>query len=284
MCPSTAGSDPSKSATSNVCIASRDCTRAVPLIRAGREKASRHEPGDPAMPRLIPTLTILFWLATPANAYQTYDETASPDDGFSQPPPAQNSSSEPAPAYQAFGEPPLSGSTGSSETFGDVAAYGETFKEHEITQQVEGFFGQGAEQLALAVQKVFKEQGEPNGYIAGEEIGAAFAFGLRYGRGTMTMKYGPERAIFWQGPSIGFDIGANASKVFILVYRLPNQEFIFRRFPGVEGSLYFVGGVGVNYLQSGDVVVAPIRFGAGWRQGISAGYMDFTERAHLNPF
>jgi hypothetical protein len=236
------------------------------------------------------TPAILLWLAMPATAYQTtgeaepaydtygapaYDTYDAPQyDTYSAPPATQQSyntapRSEPAPAYQAFGE----------STTNDG-----TFKEDEITRAVEGFFGQGAEQIALVVQKIFKEQGEPNAYIAGEEIGAAFAVGLRYGRGTMTMKYEPERPIFWQGPSIGFDVGANASKVFILVYRLPDPEFIFRRFPGVEGSLYFVGGVGANYLQTRDVVLAPIRFGAGWRQGISAGYMDFTPEAHLNPF
>ena len=78
--------------------------------------------------------------------------------------------------------------------------------------------------------------------------------------------------------------GVNVAKVFILIYRLPGEEYLFRRFPGVEGSLYLIGGVGVNYLRSGDTVVAPIRLGAGWRQGVSAGYMDFTERAHYNPF
>jgi hypothetical protein len=40
----------------------------------------------------------------------------------------------------------------------------------------------------------------------------------------------------------------------------------------------------VNYLQSGDLVVAPIRLGAAWREGISAGYIDFTPEAHINPF
>lgn len=164
-----------------------------------------------------------------------------------------------------------------------AAAY-DTFSEQEIVGRVQGFFGQGAEQIALVVQKIFKDQGEPNAYIAGEEVSGAFTVGLRYGRGTLTVKYEPERPVYWQGPSIGFDIGFNASKVFILVYRLPDADTLYRRFPGVEGSLYFVGGVGANYLRSGDVVIAPIRFGAGWRQGVSAGYMDFTERAHINPF
>ncbi|MGQ9660194.1 MAG: DUF1134 domain-containing protein [Thermochromatium sp.] len=160
----------------------------------------------------------------------------------------------------------------------------DTYGEQEILARVESFFGQGAEQLAMVVQKVFREQGEPNGYIAGEEFGAAIGLGLRYGRGVLSTRFVQDRPVFWQGPSIGLDLGISVTKVFILLYRLPNEAYLFRRFPGVEGSLYFVGGVGVNYLQSGETVIAPIRLGVGWRQGLSAGYMDFTQQAHYNPF
>ena len=78
--------------------------------------------------------------------------------------------------------------------------------------------------------------------------------------------------------SIGFDIGANVVKVFALVYDLPSTEALFQRYPGVEGSLYFVGGFGVNYVQSGQTVIAPVRFGVGWRQGIGVGYMNFSPK------
>ncbi|AGA92072.1 hypothetical protein Thimo_3404 [Thioflavicoccus mobilis 8321] len=160
----------------------------------------------------------------------------------------------------------------------------QTYREEEILASIENFFGKGAENLADVVRKVFKEQGEPNAYIAGEEVAGALAIGLRYGKGSLHMKPYFEQPVFWQGPSIGFDIGVNVSKVFVLIYHLPNPEVLYQRFPGVEGSLYFVGGVGVNYLQTDGIVAAPIRFGAGWRQGISAGYMDFTKHSNLNPF
>ena len=165
-----------------------------------------------------------------------------------------------------------------------TADHKETYSEKEILSAVDKFFGRGAEGLGKVVQKVFAEKGEPNAYIAGEEAGGAIVVGLRYGRGTLRMKTGFERKVYWQGPSIGFDFGAAASKVFILVYHLAEPEELFQRYPGVEGSLYFVGGVGVNYLQSGKVIIAPIRFGAGWRQGISVGYMDFTREPSANPF
>lgn len=164
------------------------------------------------------------------------------------------------------------------------ATASETFSENEILQQIEQYFGQGAENLADVVSKVFKDQGEPNAYIAGEEFAAALGIGVRYGRGELHMKPAAQTPVYWQGPSIGIDAGVNVSKVFVLIYRLPHEDELFQRYPGVEGSLYFIGGLGVNYLQSGNVVIAPIRLGAGWRQGISAGYMDFTRRAHINPF
>jgi hypothetical protein len=178
--------------------------------------------------------------------------------------------------------------TGSQEQPGSAPAPATsqhaTFSQNEIMSAVEKFFGKGAEGLGKVVQKAFADKGEPNAYIAGEEAGGAIVVGLRYGRGILRMKTGYERKIYWQGPSIGFDFGGAASKVFILVYHLAEPDELFQRYPGVEGSLYFVGGVGVNYMQSGNVIIAPIRFGAGWRQGISVGYMDFTRKASANPF
>ena len=160
----------------------------------------------------------------------------------------------------------------------------DAYSQEEILAQVEHFFGQGAQGLAEVVQKAFADHGEPNAYIAGEEAAGAIGVGLRYGDGTLRMKTGPQRKVYWQGPSLGVDLGANVSKVFVLIYHLPNPDALFQRLPGVEGSLYFVGGVGMNYLQSGPVVVAPIRFGAGWRQGLSLGYINFTREPRVNPF
>ena len=159
-----------------------------------------------------------------------------------------------------------------------------TYKQETILKEAQNFFGEGAEGLAGVVAKVFKDQGRPNGYIKGEEISGAVGVGVRYGSGTLVLKNGITRKIYWQSPSIGFDIGANAVKVFTLVYNLHNVDNIFQRFPGVSGSLYFIAGVGVTYLQSSDIVLAPIRFGVGWRQGISIGYMDITREKSWIPF
>jgi hypothetical protein len=157
------------------------------------------------------------------------------------------------------------------------------FEQSSILEEAREFFGQGAEGLAKVVEKAFKEQGRPNGYIKGEEVSGAIAVGVRYGEGELYMKNGSTQKVYWQGPSIGFDFGANAAKVFVLVYDLPGTEQIFQRFPGVAGSLYFIAGVGMNYLQSDAINLAPIRFGVGWRQGANVGYMHFTREETLNP-
>src|SRR5262245_10398705 len=159
-----------------------------------------------------------------------------------------------------------------------------TYNQTETLAEAQEFFGDGAKGIADVIAKAFKEQGEPNAIIKGEEAGGAVAVGLRYGKGTLQTTSGVSMPIYWQGPSIGFDIGGNAAKTFVLIYKLDNTEKLFQRYPGVEGSLYFVGGVGVNYAKSGDVTVAPIRFGVGWRQGASVGYMHFTREKSYNPF
>lgn len=160
----------------------------------------------------------------------------------------------------------------------------DTYEQDEIYKEASGFFGKGAEGLADVLNKVFSEKGRPNGYIKGEEASGALVVGVRYGRGTLVMKNGATRKVFWQGPSIGFDVGANASKAFVLIYDLKKTDDIFQRFPGVEGTLYFVAGVGVNYVSTENISLAPIRFGLGWRQGANVGYMNITRESSWIPF
>jgi hypothetical protein len=152
----------------------------------------------------------------------------------------------------------------------------DTYSEKEILDKAVGFFGETSEGLAKAIQKVFEDQGRPNGYIAGEEASAALGVGVRYGKGKLSRKTHKDLQVYWQGPSVGFDAGGNASKVFVLVYHLKGTDELFQRFPGVEGSFYFVAGVGVNYQQSGDVILAPIRTGVGLRAGANIGYLHYT--------
>jgi hypothetical protein len=182
---------------------------------------------------------------------------------------------------------PVAGCAGQGTTPGTEqrsAGQPEAFEEDTILAEAESFFGEGAKGLADVLNKVFSDQGRPNAYIEGEEGGGAFGVGVRYGKGTLHLKDGTSRAVYWRGPSIGFDVGGNAAKAFVLIYDLPSIEAAFQRYPGVDGSLYFVGGVGANYNRSGDIVLAPIRFGVGWRQGVNVGYLHLSDEASWIPF
>ena len=152
-----------------------------------------------------------------------------------------------------------------------------TYDQGTISHDVTEFFGSTTEGLAKVVEKAFQEQGRPNGTIKGEEASAALTIGVRYGNGHLNLKSGASRRVYWTGPSIGFDVGANAAKVFILVYHLASADDIFKRYGGVDGSLYYVGGAGINYQRRGSVVLAPIRLGVGLRAGASVGYMSYSK-------
>ncbi|HVL41850.1 MAG TPA: EipA family protein, partial [Brevundimonas sp.] len=90
--------------------------------------------------------------------------------------------------------------------------------------------------------------------------------------------------VFWQGISIGWDVGGNASRVFTLVYGLFHPDMLYRRYPGVEGSAYLVGGLGVNYQRADGIVLAPIRTGVGLRLGANVGTMAYSRQRNLLPF
>ena len=159
-----------------------------------------------------------------------------------------------------------------------------TYQEDDLIGAAEGVFGKGAEGLAKLIRDVLKKQGEPNAYIVGREAGGAIGIGLRYGSGTMHHKVEGERKVYWTGPSIGFDAGANAGSTFVLVYNLWDSEDLYTRFPAGEGQAYFVGGFNASYMRKGDVVLIPIRVGAGLRLGINAGYMKFSKKQRWLPF
>ncbi len=160
----------------------------------------------------------------------------------------------------------------------------DTYSEQEMVEAVSDFFGVTAEAAAAVVERVFSDLGRPVGYVAGEEVAGAVGVGLRYGEGYLTMRNGERTHVYWQGPSIGFDTGGNASRVFVLVYRMDEADRIFRRFPGVEGSAYFVAGMGVNYQRADGITLAPIRSGVGLRAGANIGYLAYSRRRNWLPF
>ncbi|WP_240433577.1 DUF1134 domain-containing protein [Solimonas sp. K1W22B-7] len=166
----------------------------------------------------------------------------------------------------------------------DAPVSQETYTSEEVVAEASKFFGKASADVAQAVERVFARYGRPNAYIIGEEGSGALVVGLRYGRGTLQYKGGDSMPIYWQGPSVGWDWGGNASKVVTLVYNLRNTSQMFQRYPGVDGSLYLAAGIGVNYQQAGNVVLAPMRTGVGLRAGASVGYLSYTRKPSVIPF
>lgn len=221
---------------------------------------------------LIASGLITLGAAGLAKAQPTQLPPARPRDAAPEaPPPPNTTPSYPtsnAPARPDNGRPPKA----------------ETYTRDEIVNGVSDFLGVTAEAAGGAVERVFKNNGRPTAYIAGEEGSGAIGVGARYGGGLLYMKSRDPTEVFWRGPSIGWDFGGNASRVFTLCYMLDDPRDIFQRFPGVEGSAYFIGGLGVNYQRTDDIVLAPIRAGVGFRLGANIGYLAYSRKRNYIPF
>jgi len=161
---------------------------------------------------------------------------------------------------------------------------GDSFTANELVDKGGEFFGSVAQGLASLVERSVSQFGLPNAYILGEEAGGALFAGARFGEGTMYTRNQGEHPLFWQGPSIGFDVGGDGSKVMMLVYNLSAVKDVFGRYPGVDGSAYMVGGLGMTVMKYRDIVMVPIRSGVGLRAGINVGYLKFTQEPTWNPF
>ena len=238
----------------------------------------------------------------PNDAYEApidgdLEESPGDRDVYADPRPAEPSVSYPDDTATQTSAPMWSdpGSDSGNDVAGDTVAVPEaqvspaddpttTYREDDLIGAAEGVFGKGAEGVAKLIQKLLAEQGQPNAYIVGREAGGAFIVGARYGSGTLYHKVEGERPVYWTGPSIGFDAGANAGSTFVLVYNLYDSEELYERYPAGEGQAYAIGGMTASYLRKGDVVLIPIRVGAGLRLGINAGYMKFSKKQRWLPF
>lgn len=159
-----------------------------------------------------------------------------------------------------------------------------TYTQNEILRAGHGFFGNVSSGLASAIEWAFQKAGRPNGYILGQDAGGAVVAGLRYGEGKLFTKDAGDHKVYWQGPSVGYDFGAEGSKVMVLVYNLSDPSEIYNRFAGVQGAAYVIGGVGVQLQKAGEVTLAPIRAGVGLRLGANVGYLKYTRNPTWNPF
>ncbi|MGD9769702.1 MAG: DUF1134 domain-containing protein [Pseudolabrys sp.] len=158
------------------------------------------------------------------------------------------------------------------------------YSSNEVLDTGHRFFGTVARGLAQIVERAGSQWGLPNGYILGQEAGGAFVAGLRYGEGVLYTKNAGDLRVYWQGPSLGFDVGGEGARTMMLVYSLPATDAIYQRFAGIDGSAYFVGGLGMTALTANNMVVVPIRSGVGFRLGANVGYLKFTPSATWNPF
>ena len=263
--------------------------------------------------RLLPIAAVMMMVGAPAAAQiREIDPNQAIDADLGPSPSDENSAQDPAPpAYDPYDIPPEDDVLMNGQS-SDPAEYqgqsvpppppppvqsteaapidavpvsgDDTYQEDDLIGAAEGVFGKGAEGLAGLIEDILSKQGEPNAYIVGREGSGAFVVGLRYGSGTLYHKIEGERPVYWTGPSIGFDAGANAGSTFILVYNLYDSEELYRRFPAGEAAAYLVGGFNASYMRSGDKVLIPIRVGAGLRLGANIGYMKFSKKQRWLPF
>ena len=224
------------------------------------------------------------YASAPASAEPTYEEDPpayEPPSAETYQPPKKKKYVAPSPTYDDAYQPP-------AQTYEQApppyVAQDDTFSVDEIKGAGHRFFGRVTENLASVIEYAFQQSGRPNGYILGEEGGGAFVAGLRYGEGTLVTRNAGNHKVFWQGPSVGYDFGAEGSKTMILVYNLQSPYDIFATFGGVDGSVYVVGGVGITYLSNDHVTLAPIRSGIGLRLGANIGYLKYTQAPTWNPF
>lgn len=236
-------------------------------------------------------------LAAPtyAQTMQTVDPDAAIDADLGGPPgtapaapattqPGQSPASDPATLPPSLPTEMPTAAVQPEQAAAAASANGATYREDDLIGAAEGVFGKGAAGLADVIKDILAKQGQPNAYIVGREASAALVVGVRYGSGTLHHKIEGEKPVYWTGPSLGFDAGANGGSAFVLVYNLYDSADLYKRFAAGEGQAYLVGGFNVSYLRRGDVVLIPVRAGVGLRLGVNAGYMKLSSEPRWFPF
>lgn len=290
----TAPIPPSEEPDSSASIAPAPVAKApetkAPEIKPAEPKASAPGVADTAKaPKPTPEPKSREGVSEPTSSWSTTTAQAvvpppvGPAARHDAPPPAYDAPQAGVPYELPPGEPPPPGSEAEAgtETFDPT---GGGYSIDEIREATRGFFGTVSTSLASVIEHAFKKSGRPTAYVLGNEGGGAFLAGLRYGEGTLYLRNGGSQKVYWHGPSIGYDLGAEGSRTLFLIYSLNEPDGLFRQFTGVDGSAYLVGGVGMTLLKGGEVVMAPIRSGLGLRLGASIGYVRFTPRPTWNPF
>ena len=224
-------------------------------------------------------------VASPAIAQiNTVDPNDVIDSDLGAPPPATAPAEDSAPTVQDGVPTDAPAALPETSSASPAIPTEDTYQQDDLIGAAEGVFGRSAQGLGKLIADILKKQGRPNGYIVGREGGGAFVVGLRYGSGTLNHKIEGQKTVYWTGPSIGLDAGSNVGSTFVLVYNLYDTEDIYKRYPAGEGVAYLGGGFNASYLRRGDVVLIPIRVGAGIRLGANVGYMRFSKKQRWLPF
>ena len=224
-------------------------------------------------------------VASPAMAQiNTVDPNDVIDSDLGAPPPATAPAEDTAPTVQDGVPTDAPAALPETSSASPAIPTEDTYQQDDLIGAAEGVFGRSAQGLGKLIADILKKQGRPNGYIVGREGGGAFVVGLRYGSGTLNHKIEGQKPVYWTGPSIGPDAGSNVGSTFVLVYNLYDTEDIYKRYPAGEGVAYLGGGFNASYLRRGDVVLIPIRVGAGIRLGANVGYMRFSKKQRWLPF
>ena len=69
----------------------------------------------------------------------------------------------------------------------------------------------------------------------------------------------------------------------MLVYNMPFTDALYKRFVGIDGSAYFIGGFGVTAVAADEMIVVPIRAGVGRASRRQSGLSEIHPRADLEP-
>lgn len=162
----------------------------------------------------------------------------------------------------------------------------ESYSQREVLDAGHQFFGSISGGIATFIEKVFAKHGQPNGYVLGQQGSGAFIAGVKYGEGQLHTRNAGEYKVYWQGPSIGWDVGADGTRVMMLVYDLPSVDSIYQQYNGVNTSAFLIGGAGLTVMEnkSTNTKIVPVKSGLGARLGVNLGYLKFTDRPKWNPF
>ncbi len=189
---------------------------------------------------------------------------AQQNDGYGSPAPAAN---------DTYGAPPP-----------PAPGQNDAYTSDELVREGHTFFGEVSEGLASVIERAVSQYGLPNGYILGQEGSGAFVVGLRYGEGTLFTRNAGQHKVYWQGPTIGADVGGSGDRVMMLVYNLPSVDAVYDRFVGVAGSAHIIAGFGMTALGRDGIYVVPIISGVGAQLGVNFGYLNITRQPTWNPF